>query len=72
MLVDLDHMALFFRRIAVKRSSPLFVNKSSDVNREMQGHFWRLGEETPGDRFAPPTAVPGILTISEDGLAKLS
>jgi hypothetical protein len=48
------------------------VKKSSESVREMHGYFWWLGEETPEGRFAPTTAVPGTLMISEDGLAKLT
>ncbi|MGD0941522.1 MAG: hypothetical protein ABR905_17630 [Terracidiphilus sp.] len=47
------------------------MKKSSELIREMHGYFWWLGEETPEGCFAPTTAVPGTLTISEDGLAKL-
>lgn len=48
------------------------MNKTSEVIREVRGYFWWLGEEILESRFAPATAVPGTLTISEDGLAKLT
>lgn len=38
---------------------------------EKRGHFWWHGEKTPRGRFNPPFGVPGILTILEDGRARL-
>ena len=38
---------------------------------EKKGYFWWLGEEMPGGRFAPKNALPGVLTISEDGLSTI-
>ena len=48
------------------------MNKTGEVIREMRGYFWWLGEETLEGRFAPHTAVPGTLTITEDSLSKLT
>ena len=39
---------------------------------EKRGYFWWHGEKTPRGRFAPPFGVPGILTIQEDGRARLN
>jgi hypothetical protein len=39
---------------------------------EKRGHFWWHGEKTPRGRFAPPFGVPGILTVSADGRARLN
>jgi hypothetical protein len=47
------------------------MRKQDDVLVEVEGHFWWLGEDIPEGRFAPATALPGVLTISENGLAKL-
>jgi hypothetical protein len=47
------------------------MRKSDDVLIEVEGHFWWLGEDIPEGKFAPVTALPGVLTISENGLAKL-
>lgn len=47
------------------------MRKSDDVLIEVERHFWWLGEDIPEGKFAPATALPGVLTISENGLAKL-
>jgi hypothetical protein len=47
------------------------MGKSNDILLELEGHFWWYGETIPEGQYAPPSALPGILTISEDGLGKL-
>ncbi len=39
---------------------------------EKRGYFWWDGEKTPKGRYAPPHGVPGVLTIREDGKARLN
>ena len=38
---------------------------------EKRGYFWFHGEAIPDSRFAPATAVPGLLVIDENGLTTL-
>jgi hypothetical protein len=47
------------------------MGKSNDIILELEGHFWWYGETIPEGQYAPPSALPGVLTISEDGLGKL-
>lgn len=39
---------------------------------EKRGIFWWNGEKTPKGRYSPPQGVPGVLTIREDGKARLN
>ena len=48
------------------------MGKSNDVLLELEGYFWWYGETIPEGQNAPPSALPGVLTISEDGLGKLA
>jgi hypothetical protein len=43
------------------------MRRSVTVIMERKGYFWWLGEETPEERFVPKNALPGVLTIFEDG-----
>lgn len=45
--------------------------KSNDIVLELEGYFWWLGQTIPKGQYMPPSVLPGILTISEDGLGKL-
>jgi hypothetical protein len=45
--------------------------KSNDTLLELEGYFWWLGEVIPEGQYSPANALPGVLTISEDGLGKL-
>jgi hypothetical protein len=47
------------------------MGKSNDILLELEGHFWWYGETIPEGQYAPPSALPGVLTISEDGPGKL-
>ena len=47
------------------------MGKSSDVIFESSGYFWWVGEETPEGRFAPRSAMPGTLTILDNGMTRL-
>jgi ApeA N-terminal domain 1 len=47
------------------------MGKSSDILLELEGHFWWYGETIPEGQYAPPSALPGVLTITDDGLGKL-
>jgi hypothetical protein len=38
---------------------------------EKRGYFWWQGEPISDDRFAPATAIPGLLEIDSNGLATL-
>src|SRR5271155_5262809 len=46
--------------------------ESTELIMEKRGYFWWHGEKTPRGRFAPPFGVSGILTIWEDGRARLN
>ena len=47
------------------------MRNSNNALLELEGYFWWLGETIPVGQYAPPSALPGVLTISEDGLGKL-
>jgi hypothetical protein len=47
------------------------MRKQDEVIVEVEGHFWWLGEDLPEGKLTPLTALPGRLTISGNGLAKL-
>ena len=48
------------------------MGKSENTIIEVEGSFWWLGEEIPEGRSVPSTALSGTLTISGNGLAKLT
>jgi hypothetical protein len=46
--------------------------ESDNIILEERGFFWWLGEAVPKSRYAAPFGVPGVLTIHEDGRARLN
>lgn len=46
--------------------------ESNNIIIEERGFFWWLGEVVPKSRYVAPFGVPGILTVHEDGRARLN